>query len=94
MVSSSILGKKLTLMFLAQTPVLDSAKSEKPDILFVLCGNTGWGNLVCYGQKYINTPGIDRHPSEGRQFVQGYAGSPYAKHALQLNTASIRKMNE
>lgn len=36
----------------------------------------GYGDLGCYGQKYINTPNIDRMASEGMLFTQAYAGSP------------------
>lgn len=36
----------------------------------------GWGDLGCYGQRYIETPNIDRLAREGMQFMQAYAGSP------------------
>ena len=29
---------------------------QKPNILFILCDDMGYGDLACYGQKYINTP--------------------------------------
>ena len=35
-------------------------KTEKPNIIFILCDDMGYGDLGCYGQKYINTPNIDR----------------------------------
>jgi arylsulfatase A-like enzyme len=49
---------------------------EKPNIIFVLCDDMGWGDLACYGQQYINTPNIDRLASQGMQFMQAYSGSP------------------
>lgn len=36
----------------------------------------GYGDLACYGQKYISTPNIDRLAQEGMRFTQAYAGSP------------------
>ena len=36
----------------------------------------GYGDLGCYGQKYISTPHIDNMASEGMRFTQAYAGSP------------------
>lgn len=57
-------------------PVMLCAKGHKPNIIFVLCDDMGWGDLACYGQKYINTPNIDRLAAEGMQFIQAYSGSP------------------
>ena len=31
-------------------------KSDKPNIVFILCDDMGYGDLGCYGQKYIETP--------------------------------------
>ena len=36
----------------------------------------GYGDLGCYGQKFISTPCIDRMASEGMRFTQAYAGCP------------------
>lgn len=36
----------------------------------------GYGDLGCYGQKYISTPNIDKLASQGIRFTQAYAGSP------------------
>lgn len=51
-------------------------KSDKPNIVFILCDDMGYGDLGCYGQKYIRTPCIDRMAAEGMRFTQAYAGSP------------------
>lgn len=50
--------------------------NSKPNIIFILCDDMGYGDLACYGQKYINTPNIDRMAGEGMRFTQAYAGSP------------------
>lgn len=52
------------------------AVRQKPNILFILCDDMGYGDLACYGQKYIQTPCIDRMAQEGMRFTQAYAGSP------------------
>lgn len=36
----------------------------------------GYSDLACYGQKYINTPNIDKLARNGMRFTQAYAGSP------------------
>mgnify|MGYP001777846666 FL=1 len=55
---------------------LQARISEKPNIIFILCDDMGYGDLACYGQKYIKTPNLDRMASEGMLFTQAYAGSP------------------
>lgn len=50
--------------------------AEKPNILFILCDDMGYGDLGCYGQPYIRTPHLDRMAQEGMRFTQAYAGSP------------------
>ena len=49
---------------------------EKPNIIFILCDDMGYGDLGCYGQQYISTPNLDRMAAEGMRFTQAYAGSP------------------
>ncbi len=60
----------------ALLPSSAMAQEQKPNIIFILCDDMGWGDLGCYGQHYISTPNIDRLAQEGMQFMQAYAGSP------------------
>lgn len=50
--------------------------ADKPNIIFILCDDMGYGDLGCYGQPFISTPNIDRMAAEGMRFTQAYAGSP------------------
>jgi len=50
-------------------------KFRKPNIIFILADDLGYGDLGCYGQKVIKTPHIDRLAAEGTQFTDCYAGS-------------------
>lgn len=53
-----------------------SGKAEdKPNILFILADDLGYGDLGCYGNKVIKTPVIDRLSSEGMRFTDFYAGA-------------------
>ena len=47
----------------------------KPNIIFILADDLGYGELGCYGQKKIKTPNLDRMASEGMRFTQCYAGT-------------------
>ncbi len=53
-----------------------AAQEGKPNIIIILCDDMGYGDLACYGQRYIRTPNIDRLAAEGMRFTQAYAGSP------------------
>ncbi|MBR1889526.1 MAG: arylsulfatase [Alloprevotella sp.] len=49
---------------------------QRPNIIYIMCDDMGYGDLGCYGQHYILTPNIDRMASEGIRFTQAYCGSP------------------
>jgi arylsulfatase A-like enzyme len=51
------------------------AAADKPNILFILADDLGYGDLGCYGQKRILTPNLDRLALEGVRFRQAYSGS-------------------
>ena len=48
--------------------------ARKPNIIFILADDLGYGDLGCFGQKRIQTPNIDRLAAEGMRFTQVYAG--------------------
>ncbi len=51
------------------------AKRGKPNIIYVLADDLGYGDLGCYGQRKIKTPCLDQMAAEGMRFTQHYAGS-------------------
>ena len=48
---------------------------EKPNIVFILADDMGYGDLSCYGQTWFQTPHIDHLAEEGIKFTRHYAGS-------------------
>jgi arylsulfatase A-like enzyme len=52
-----------------------AAPARKPNIIFILADDLGYGDLGCYGQKLIKTPNIDELAQRGTRFTQFYAGS-------------------
>ncbi len=52
-----------------------AAPASKPNIVFIMADDLGYGELGCYGQKQIQTPNIDRLAKEGMRFTQYYAGN-------------------
>ena len=51
------------------------AVGERPNIIFILADDMGYGDLACYGNQYIQTPNIDRLAHTGTSFTQAYSGS-------------------
>jgi arylsulfatase A-like enzyme len=54
----------------------EGADASRPNIIYILADDLGYGDLGCYGQKKIETPNIDKLASEGMLFTQHYSGSP------------------
>ena len=49
--------------------------ADRPNIVFIMADDLGYGDLGCYGQQRIKTPAIDRLAAEGMRFTDFYAGS-------------------
>lgn len=66
-----------TVLLGSSAPVsrANSSKERKPNIIFIMADDLGYGDLGCYGQKRIQTPSLDRMATEGMRFTQCYAGS-------------------
>ena len=48
----------------------------RPNIIYILADDLGYGELGVYGQKIIETPNIDALAKNGMLFTQHYSGSP------------------
>ena len=52
------------------------AADPRPNIIFILADDLGYGEVGCFGSKVIQTPNIDRMAREGVKLTQFYAGAP------------------
>ena len=59
------------MMFLVPASFADTQK--KPNIVFILADDLGYGDLGCYGHPYAKTPNIDRLAKSGTRFTRFYA---------------------
>lgn len=47
--------------------------TDRPNVVFLLVDDLGYGDLACYGSSFNETPNIDRLASEGAKFMQSYS---------------------
>lgn len=68
---------KATIGLAALFPMNSQAAKpvEKPNILFILADDLGYGDLGCYGNRVIQTPVIDKLCGEGMHFTNSYSGA-------------------
>ena len=62
----------LLLGFACTTP---ETEDPKPNIIYILTDDLGYGDLSCYGQHMFDTPNIDRLAAQGMLFTQHYSGA-------------------
>lgn len=51
------------------------ATPERPNIVFILADDLGYGDISCFGSHFVKTPNIDNLSKTGTTFIQCYAGS-------------------
>src|SRR5215813_6217766 len=66
------MGATLAAAVLRQTPALPS----RPNVLFILADDLGYGDLSCYGRPDYETPVLDRLATEGVKLTSAYAAAP------------------
>jgi arylsulfatase A len=57
-------------------PVGSGISEKKTNIIFILADDLGWAELGCYGNKFNETPNLDKLASQGMRFTQAYAAAP------------------
>ena len=63
------------LVCLFATAAHAAPPNGKPNIVFLLADDLGYGDLGCYGQQKIHTPHLDKMASEGLKFTNFYSGN-------------------
>ncbi len=59
----------------ASLPSSVVADEQRPNLIWIMADDLGYGDLGCYGQQVIRTPHLDRMASTGLRFTQFYAGA-------------------
>ena len=60
---------------LAILGVSTAVAADRPNMIFILADDLGYGDLGCFGQNVIQTPRLDQMAAEGMKFTQFYAGN-------------------
>ena len=70
----------ISMLFLSggcsQLSSVRSQKPGKPNIIYILADDLGYGELGSYGQQIIETPHLDELARQGMRFTQHYSGAP------------------
>ncbi|WP_121356665.1 arylsulfatase [Flavisolibacter nicotianae] len=69
------MNKTTGLLFSFLLFALVAMAQRKPNVVFILADDLGYGDLGCYGQKLIKTPNLDSMAARGIRFTQFYAGT-------------------
>jgi arylsulfatase A-like enzyme len=74
--ATTTMRRREFLAAMAAAPFLRAqGEARKPNILFILVDDLGYGDVGCFGQTKIATPNIDSMAAEGVRFTDSYAGS-------------------
>jgi arylsulfatase len=79
----------LLSLFPATTPqasAADSLAGTRPNIVFILTDDQGYGDLSCHGNPILRTPNIDRLHAEGRRFTDFHVSPTCAPTRAALLT--------
>src|SRR6266545_1458429 len=71
-VSTALTGAAIA----AGMPSLAQSKGVRPNILFILADDLGYGDLSCYGRPDYQTPNLDHLAAQGVRFLNAYYASP------------------
>ena len=66
----------ITALLLLPLTVLQAADATKPNVLFIIADDLGWGYLRCYGNQVVDTPTLDELAKTGVRFTDHYSPSP------------------
>ena len=69
--------KTLAFVFSLIGATLVAAEPARPNVIFIVADDLGYGEAGCYGGKEIPTPNIDRLAAGGVRFTNGYVTAPF-----------------
>jgi len=74
-IGTTLLSGGVRTTAIANSAQRSSAKESRPNIVFILADDLGWGDLSCYGRPDYRTPNIDQLALQGTKFTDAYSAS-------------------
>ncbi|MBD0369724.1 MAG: sulfatase-like hydrolase/transferase [Pyrinomonadaceae bacterium] len=79
--SEGISRRQFVSAAVASTVFTAAAKAKpsdirRPNVLFILADDLGYGDLSCFGRPDYSTPNLDRLAQQGIRFTNAYSASP------------------
>ena len=71
-----LLAQAILTALLAPSGVVCLAEQSRPNIIFLLTDDQGWGDAAAWGHPYYKTPNLDRITREGLRISQFYVANP------------------
>ena len=68
--------KKFVMIFFCTLLISLNVWSQRPNIIYIMTDDMGYGDLSGYGRKDYSTPNIDKLASQGIKFVNAYSAGP------------------
>lgn len=63
-------------LLLSHSPAIGKQPVDRPNVIFILADDLGYGELGCYGNGFNETPNLDRLARQGMRFTHSYAAAP------------------
>src|SRR5688572_3631726 len=68
--------KKCLFLFSISFIFFSNANSQRPNIIYIMTDDMGYGDLSGYGRKDYPTPNLDKLAAQGIKFVNAYSAGP------------------
>ena len=65
---------------------LSALVAQKPNVIFILTDDQGYGDLACHGNPWIKTPNLDKLHAESVRFTNFHVGTTCAPSRSGLMT--------
>src|SRR5438876_12413867 len=75
-IGSPVMSRLALGSFLAVWLSAAAPAAERPNVVLILADDLGWADLGCYGNRYHETPRLDRLAAQGLRLTDFYAAAP------------------